>query len=97
MFARLAVQRRGGHAHPIMWEFAEGRDIASQRQRVVSQVELAVDELTAGSSRLELTPPEVSFDSSIFAFGMATDDMGVDERDQVGFIDEEFFGNALRR
>jgi hypothetical protein len=43
MFARLAVQRRGGHARPIMWEFAEGRDIASQRERVVSQVESAVD------------------------------------------------------
>jgi hypothetical protein len=40
MFARLAVHRRGGHAHPIMWEFAEGRDIASHRQRVVSQVEI---------------------------------------------------------
>jgi predicted alpha/beta-hydrolase family hydrolase len=49
MFARLAVQRRGGHAHPIMWEFAEGRDIASHRQRVVSQVESAVDELTAAT------------------------------------------------
>jgi hypothetical protein len=49
MFARLAVQRRGGHAHPIMWEFAEGRDIASQRQRVVAQVESAVDELTAAT------------------------------------------------
>jgi hypothetical protein len=49
MFARLAVQRRGGHAHPIMWEFAEGRDIASHRQRVVSQVESVVDELTAAT------------------------------------------------
>ena len=47
LVARLAVQRRGGHAHPIMWEFAEGRDIASQRQRVVAQVESAVDELAA--------------------------------------------------
>ena len=35
MFARLAIQRRGGHAHPIMWGFAEGRDIASPRQRVM--------------------------------------------------------------
>jgi len=49
MFARLAVQRRGGRAHPIMWEFAEGRDIASQRQRVVAYVESAVDELTAAT------------------------------------------------
>jgi len=49
MFARLAVQRRGGHAHPITWEFAEGRDVASQRQRVAAQVESAVDELTAAT------------------------------------------------
>jgi predicted alpha/beta-hydrolase family hydrolase len=49
MFARLAVQRRGAHTHPIMWEFAEGRDIANQRQRVVAQVESAVDELAAAT------------------------------------------------
>jgi pimeloyl-ACP methyl ester carboxylesterase len=47
MFARLAVQRRGGHTHPIRWEFAEGRDFSAQRQQVISQVEEAVDELTA--------------------------------------------------
>ena len=54
MFARLAVQRRGGHAHPMMWEFAEGRDIASQRQRVVAQVESAVDESAAATGAAPL-------------------------------------------
>jgi hypothetical protein len=49
MFARLAVQRRGGQAHPIKWEFAERRDVASQRRRVAAQVETAVDELTAAT------------------------------------------------
>jgi pimeloyl-ACP methyl ester carboxylesterase len=49
MFARLAVQRRGGHVLPITWEFAEGRDFASQRQRVVSEVEEALDELTTAT------------------------------------------------
>ena len=49
MFARLAVQRRGGLTRPLRWEFAEGRDFASQRQRVVSQVEAALDELTAAT------------------------------------------------
>jgi predicted alpha/beta-hydrolase family hydrolase len=47
MFARLAVQRRGGQTHPIRWKFAEGRDFTAQRQQVISQVEEAVDELTA--------------------------------------------------
>jgi len=47
MYARLAVQRRGGHAHPIAWEFSEGRDFRQQRWRVASQVESAVDEMTA--------------------------------------------------
>jgi hypothetical protein len=49
MFARLAVQLRGGLTRPLRWEFAEGRDFASQRQRVVSQVEDALDELTAAT------------------------------------------------
>ncbi len=49
MFARLAVQRRGGLTRPLRWEFAEGRDFASQRQRVVSQVESAVEELKAAT------------------------------------------------
>ena len=47
MFARLAVQRRGARAHPLRWEFAASLDFTSQRQRVVSQVGEAVDELTA--------------------------------------------------
>jgi alpha-beta hydrolase superfamily lysophospholipase len=55
MFARLAVQRRAGRAHPVRWKFAEGRDVASQRQRVLSQVEEAVDELTAATG----APPVV--------------------------------------
>ena len=54
MFTRLAVRRRGGHAHPITWEFAEGRDVASQRQRVAAQVESAVDELTAATGAAPL-------------------------------------------
>jgi hypothetical protein len=49
MFARLAVQRRGGLTRPLRWEFAEGRDLASHRQRVVSQVEEAVNEMTAAT------------------------------------------------
>jgi hypothetical protein len=49
MFARLAVQRRGGRTHPVIWEFAEGRDFASHRQRVVSKVAEAVDELTTAT------------------------------------------------
>jgi hypothetical protein len=40
MFARLAVQRRGGHAHPIAWDLAPSRDFTAQRQRVVAQVEI---------------------------------------------------------
>jgi hypothetical protein len=49
MFTRLAVQRRGGRVHPIVWDLAESRDFTPQRQRVVAQVESAVDQLTAGS------------------------------------------------
>jgi hypothetical protein len=49
MYARLAVQRRGGHAHPVTWEFSEGPDFRQQRRRVASQVESAVDEVTAAT------------------------------------------------
>jgi hypothetical protein len=54
MFARLAVQRRGGHVRPITWELAEGRDFASQRQRVASQVEEVVNEMTAATGATPL-------------------------------------------
>jgi predicted alpha/beta-hydrolase family hydrolase len=47
MFARLAVQRRGGRTHPITWELAASRNFAAQRQRVLPTVESAVDEMTA--------------------------------------------------
>jgi hypothetical protein len=46
MYARLAVQRRGGNVHPIAWEFSEGRDF---RQQVASQVESAVDEVVVAT------------------------------------------------
>jgi hypothetical protein len=49
MYARLAVHRRGGHTHPITWEFAEGPDFRQQRGRVASQVNSAVDEMTAAT------------------------------------------------
>jgi pimeloyl-ACP methyl ester carboxylesterase len=49
MYARLAVQRRGGDVHPIVWELPEGSDFSEQRRRVVSQVESAVNAATAAA------------------------------------------------
>jgi len=49
MYARLAVQRRGGQAHPLVWELSGGSDFSQQRPQVVSQVESAVDEVTAAT------------------------------------------------
>jgi hypothetical protein len=49
MYARLAVQGRGGHVHPIVWELPGGSDFSQQRLRVASQVESAVDEVTAAT------------------------------------------------
>jgi predicted alpha/beta-hydrolase family hydrolase len=54
MYARLAVQRRGGNAHPLRWEFAEGRDFRRQRQRVISQVESAIDGVTTATGAAPL-------------------------------------------
>jgi pimeloyl-ACP methyl ester carboxylesterase len=49
MYARLAVQRRGGDTHPIVWELSEGSDFSQQRRQVASQVESAIDEMTAAT------------------------------------------------
>jgi len=49
MYARLAVERRGGQARPIKWELERGADYDRQRLRVASQVESAVDELAAAT------------------------------------------------
>ena len=47
MYARLAVERRGGLVHPIVWELSRGSDFSRQRLQVASQVESAAEELTA--------------------------------------------------
>jgi hypothetical protein len=49
MYARLAVQRRGGHTCPIVWNLSEGSDSSQQRERVASQVKSAIDEMTAAT------------------------------------------------
>jgi predicted alpha/beta-hydrolase family hydrolase len=49
MYARLAVQRRGGRTRPITWEFSGGRDFRQQRGAVASQVKSAIDEMTAAT------------------------------------------------
>jgi hypothetical protein len=49
MYARLAVQRRGGHANPIVWEPSAGSDFSRQHRRVASQVEAAVEEVTVAT------------------------------------------------
>jgi pimeloyl-ACP methyl ester carboxylesterase len=54
MYARLAVERRGGQARPIVWDLARGSDYDRQRLRVASQVESAVDELRAATGAAPL-------------------------------------------
>jgi predicted alpha/beta-hydrolase family hydrolase len=49
MYARLAVQRRGGHVYPIVWELSGGSDFSQQRRQVASQVESAIDEMTTAT------------------------------------------------
>jgi hypothetical protein len=49
MYARLAVQHRGGHVHPIVWELSGDPDFGQYRRRVASQVESAVEEVTAAT------------------------------------------------
>ena len=49
MYARLAVQGRGGHVHPIVWEPSRGSDFSRQRRRIASQVKSAVEDMTAAT------------------------------------------------
>jgi hypothetical protein len=47
MYARLAVERRGGRTVPIVWELSKGSSVSQQREQVASQVMSAIDETTA--------------------------------------------------
>jgi hypothetical protein len=49
MYARLAVQRRGGRTRPIVWELSGGPGFSQQREQVASQVISAIDEMTAAT------------------------------------------------
>jgi len=49
MYARLAVERRGGRAHPVAWELPEDSDFSELRQRVAFQAGAAVDAMTAAT------------------------------------------------
>jgi pimeloyl-ACP methyl ester carboxylesterase len=49
MYARLAVERRGGLVRPIVWELSRDANFSLLRLRVASQVESAVEELTAAT------------------------------------------------
>ncbi|HEY6497023.1 MAG TPA: hypothetical protein VIZ43_27410 [Trebonia sp.] len=68
MYAGLAVRRRGGTVRPIVWDFKEGADFRQQRERVVSQVEAAIDDpavtgttpLIVGKSLGSLSAPAVA-------------------------------------
>src|SRR5260370_6694695 len=49
MYARLAVHRRGGRTHPIVWELSESSGLSQQRAGVAAQGKGAVDESTAAT------------------------------------------------
>jgi hypothetical protein len=54
MFARLAVQRRGGDVRPMVWELPDDADFSEQRRRVIDQVESAAEEMTAATGTAPL-------------------------------------------
>jgi pimeloyl-ACP methyl ester carboxylesterase len=49
MYARLAVERRGGSVRPVTWELAAGAGIDGQREMVASKVAASADEITTAS------------------------------------------------
>jgi pimeloyl-ACP methyl ester carboxylesterase len=54
MYARLAVEHRGGTTQPIAWEFSAGSSFSQHRDQVASQVESAIDARTATSGSAPL-------------------------------------------
>ena len=54
MYARLAVDRRGGRTRPIVWQLSEGWDLGQHRGQVASQVTSAIDEMTAATGAAPL-------------------------------------------
>jgi hypothetical protein len=53
MYARLAVDRRGGSTRPIVWELSNA-DLNQLRGQVASQVASAIDEMTAATGAAPL-------------------------------------------
>jgi pimeloyl-ACP methyl ester carboxylesterase len=49
MFARLAVQGRGGQVRSVAWDLPKDSDFSGERLAVASQVESAVDKVTAAT------------------------------------------------
>jgi hypothetical protein len=47
MYAALAVRRRGGRTRPVVWDLPRTSDVSQLRHQVVSQVEVAIDEMMA--------------------------------------------------
>jgi hypothetical protein len=45
----LAIQRRGGRTHSITWQLPEDADMAERRRGVASQVESAIEQMTASA------------------------------------------------
>lgn len=54
MFAAHAVESRGGITQAVVWDLLKSPDFAQQRQRVISQVEAAIDNLTAATGAAPL-------------------------------------------
>ena len=54
MYARLAVDRRGGNTRPIVWELSTGADLSQLRGQVASQVASAIDEVAAATGAAPL-------------------------------------------
>jgi hypothetical protein len=54
MYARLAVERRGGRTRPIVWELSQAPGVSQQRERVAAQVESVVEEMTAATGTTPL-------------------------------------------
>jgi hypothetical protein len=49
MYAKLAVERRGGQVRAVAWQLSGGHGISQQREQVSSQVAGAIEEMVAAT------------------------------------------------
>ncbi|HEV2375606.1 MAG TPA: hypothetical protein VGS19_26015 [Streptosporangiaceae bacterium] len=70
MYARLAVERRGGHTHPIVWDLPDTVGFGEEHGQVASQVVSAIDAVITATG---VTPLVIAKSTGTLAASVVAD------------------------